>query len=159
VKKILAFLLLFSLFCAAAPAQNMAVIGFVNKDSIYDFGPIKTGDEPLYEFEIKNTGDIPLIITGIKSKNGHIKFEWPEKAVKPNKKALISVTYNPKDPSVTGSFSSDVFITSNATPQPYPFIHISGIVIPSQAAQAPAPPQDHLVKTGSELFYGDPPVK
>jgi hypothetical protein len=159
MKKILLFLLLSPLFCGHIQAQDMATIRFVNKDSLYDFGSIKTGEQPRYEFEIKNAGDAALTITEIKSENSNLKFEWPEKPVKPHKKAIISVTYNPKVLITTGSFSSDVLVTSNATQRPYPFIHVSGTVVPSHNAKVTPPSDDHLVKTGSELFYGDPPVK
>ena len=160
LKRVLAFLSLSLFFCTHIWAQNMPAICFVNKDSIYDFGPIITGDIPQYQFEIKNTGNRALTITGVKSKNAGLKFKWPEKPLKPHKKALIYVTFNSKDPIATGSFSTNVFITSNATAEPYPFIHISGTVIPSKSGPVTSPPGDHAaIVPGSTLFYGDPPVK
>ena len=76
------------------------------------------------------------IITEMKSETGDFKFEWPNKPLKPHKKALIFITYKPKDPTVVGSFKSDIYITSNATAKPYPFIHVSGTVLPSKGGPA-----------------------
>ena len=160
MKKILLCLLLSPLFNARVQAQDMPVIKFVNNDSVYDFGAIKMGDMPRYQFEIKNTGNVPLTIASIKSKNDDLKFTWPEKPLKPHKKACIYVTYNPKDHAAIGSFSNDVFITSNATQQPYAYMHISGAVIPSPGAPvAPAAESNVSIVPGSTLFYGDPAVK
>ena len=89
-----------------------------------------------YQFEIKNTGDTELVIADMTSETGDFKFECPKKPLKPHKKELIFITYTPKDPTVVGSFKSAVLITSNATPQPYPFIHLSGTVLPTKDASA-----------------------
>src|SRR5580692_5639214 len=125
MKKKSIFLVLFTFFCAAGYAQDQAAISFVNKDNVYDFGAIAIGDMPVYQFEIKNTGKEKLTITEIKSENTDLRFQWPHKPLKHGKKALIVVTYVPKDGAGTGSFKNDVLITSNATPKPYPFIHVS----------------------------------
>jgi len=139
----------------------MAAIRFVNRDSVYDFGLIKKGDEPRYQFDIENTGNAPLTITGMSCNNASIKFEWTKKAVKPGKKGRIYVAYLLKDTTAPGSFKCDVLVTSNATQQPYPFIHLSGAVVPARDGSMPEKKQEDgvMIKTGNELFYGDPPVK
>jgi hypothetical protein len=114
----------------------MPVIHFVNKDSVYDYGTMGIGDKPKYQFEIKNAGDTALIVTDMKSETGDFKFEYPQKPLKPHKKELIYITYSPKDPTAIGSFKSNIFITSNATPKPYPFIHVSGTVLPTKGGPA-----------------------
>ncbi len=136
MKKILLFLLVFPLFCTSVHAQNLPAIKFVNRDSLYDYGSVAAGDEPRYQFEIKNTGDTALLITDMTSETGDFKFEYPKKPLKAHKKELIFVTYSPKDPTAVGTFKSDIFITSNATPAPYPFIKISGTVLPTKDASA-----------------------
>jgi len=136
VYKVILFLLGFSFFCANTHAQNLPSIKFVNCDSVYDYGSIATGEEPRYQFEIKNTGDTALLITDMTSESGDFKFEYPQKPIKAHKKTLIFVTYSPKDPTAVGSFKSEIFITSNATPKPYPFIRISGTVLPTKDASA-----------------------
>ena len=141
-KQILLLLIVLLTLCADTHAQNLPKIKFVNRDSVYDYGSILSGDEPRYQFEIKNTGDTALLITDMTSETGDFKFEYPAKPLKPHKKELIFVTYLPKDPTVLGSFKSDIFITSNATTAPYPFIHISGTVLPTKDASAtPRTPQ------------------
>ena len=144
MNRIVVFLFLSPLFCVDTHAQDIAVIRFVNKDSIYDFGPIVSGDQPVYEFKIENTGNTALIITGMKSETGDFKFNWPGKPLKPHKKARISVTYSPKGLKNPGSFKSDIFITSNATQQPYPFIRVSGAIVLPHGAPMPSPPHDGL---------------
>ena len=136
MKKLLLLLLVFPLFCIHTHAQSLPSVHFVNKDSVYDYGTIALGDEPRYQFEIKNTGDTELVIADMTSETGDFKFEFPKKPLKPHKKELIFITYTPKDPTVVGSFKSAVLITSNATPQPYPFIHLSGTVLPTKDASA-----------------------
>jgi len=132
VRKSATLLVLTALFCARSFAQSAAGIIFINKDSVYDFGAIAEGETPAYQFQFKNTGSEPLSITGIKSESPDLKFKWPGKPVKPGKKGMIIVTYSPRDQSVTGSFKSDVLVTSNATANPYPFIHVSGTVVPAK---------------------------
>ncbi len=117
-------------------AQSIAAIRFINKDSVYDFGAIPEGDAPTYQFQFKNTGTETLTITDIKSESTDLKFKWPGKPVKPGKKGMIVVTYSPKDQAVTGSFKNEIFIASNATEKPYPFIHVSGTVVPSKGGSS-----------------------
>ena len=136
VHKILLLLLAVPFFCANIHAQNLPTIKFINRDSVYDYGSVATGEEPRYQFEIKNTGDTALLITDMSSETGDFKFEYPQKPIKAHKKALIFVTYSPKDPTAVGSFKSEIFFTSNATPKPYPFIRISGTVLPTKDASA-----------------------
>ena len=138
MKKTVFFLLLATFFCTAASAQEMAQISFVNKDTVYDFGLMHPGDNAVYKFEFKNTGKEYLIISNVKSDNNDLKIQWPGKAVKPGRKGLIVVTYSQKEGEETSSFKNDIFITSNATQAPYPFLHVSGAVIPSRGDMSPA---------------------
>jgi len=131
MKQILLFLLL-STCCRFSYAQNMAQIRFINKDSVYDFGDAGNAEASKYQFEFKNTGTAGLNITDIKCDNADLTFQWRRKTVKPGKKGIITVTYTPKAGADPGSFRNDVFITSNATDKPYPFLHISGAIMPSK---------------------------
>ena len=140
MKKLLLYLLLSPHFCVYGYAQAIAAISFVNKDSVYNFGSIAKGTKAKYQFEIENTGDEALIITYIKCKTGDFIFQWPKKPLKPHKKSVIYVTYSPSDQIDIGSFNTDVYFTSNATQQSYPFIHISGEVIPSGRTKVLRPP-------------------
>lgn len=114
----------------AAYTQNGPQIKFVNQDSVFDYGVIHEEETPQYQFEIKNSGHEGLTITDIKTDNKNLAFRWPHKILKPGKKALIVATYYPRDG--IGSFKNEVFFTSNATGKPYPFIHISGTVLPQK---------------------------
>ena len=140
----------------------MPIIKFINKDSVYDFGSIQTGgacENPEYLFEIKNTGNAPLIITNIKSENHNLVFTWFHKAVKPGKKSSILVTYRVNAPAKTGSFNNDVLISSNATQQPYPFIHLRGTFIPRKGAPiSPRLHDDFPTEPGYVRYNGEPPV-
>ena len=145
MKKLLLFILFLPLFCTPGYAQGKAAISFVNRDSVYDFGGIALGTKARYQFEIKNTGDAPLTITDVKSETGAFKFKWSGKPVKPHKKTEIYVTYTPGENTDVGTFKTNVLITSNATPQPYPYIHLSGEVLPPGRTHVITPPpgQEH----------------
>ena len=131
MKKILKCILLFILFCPRGYAQNQAKISFVNNDSTYDFGEIREGESATHKFEFKNTGNQDLSITDVKSDNKHLKFKWEKKAVKPGKKNVIVVTFISDEEDGGGSFKNDVVITSSASAGAYPFLHISGVVVPA----------------------------
>ena len=130
MKKILLFFLLSIWTYTYSIAQNMTQIRFINKDTVYDFGEMSNQNNARYQFEFKNTGTEALIISDIKCDNSDLKFQWPGKPVKPGKKGVITVVYTPKAGAESGSFKSDIIITSNATEQPYPFLHLSGAIVP-----------------------------
>jgi uncharacterized protein DUF1573 len=113
-----------------------AQIVFVNDDTVYDFGGIPKGAFVEYQFEIKNTGGSPLVITGMKCESANVKCKWPGKPVKPGRKNFITITYTANTDE--GSFSNDIFITSNATESPYPFIRISGAITPEGSSMIPS---------------------
>ena len=134
MKKFVAVCFLFSLCCTSLFAQDTtakvvpdAQIKFVNLDSTYDFGFIPSETVTQYQFEIKNTGKGDLVITDIHCGLAIAKITWPHKPIKHGKKGIIAVSITPHE---IGSFKDDMLITSNATDKPYPFIHISGAIIP-----------------------------
>lgn len=136
MKSILLILFCFSVHVYSAFAQEGAQIRFINKDSVYDFGNVNRDEPSSYQFEFKNTGHEALIITNIKSDDSDIKIRWPHKSVRHGKKGLIIVSYVPKPDAGPGSFKSDLLITSNATKDPYPFLHVSGAIMPGHSAPA-----------------------
>ena len=143
-KKLLLLLLSPFIYFPMKASPRHAAISFVNQDSVYDLGHVAKGDKIRYQFEIKNTGDTLLSITDIKCEISYLTFEWPKRPVKPNKKALIYVTCSPNEQTEIASFNTAVLITSSATQQPYPFIHISGAVTPTEGAPVINPEESHL---------------
>jgi len=147
MKKIFTLVSVAFLFCVSAHAQDQlplttVVMGngpklvFVNRDSVYDFGGIPLGAAIDYQFEIMNAGNVPLIIANMKCETGNVHCKWPPKSLKPGKKGMITVTYTAHGDE--GSFKHDIFITSNATPTPYPFIHITGAITPAGGSYMPS---------------------
>jgi hypothetical protein len=121
----------------AAPAAATAPqITFINQDTVYDFGGIPIGTVIENQFEIRNTGNVPLVITGMTCESANLKCKWPAKSIKPGKKGLITLSYSAHGDE--GSFKDDVYITSNATHSPYPFIHITGAIIPAGGSYIPS---------------------
>ncbi len=134
MKSILIILLCCCAIMNRALAQEGAQIRFINKDSVYDFGSVSRDEPSAYQFEFKNTGQEVLIISNIKSDDSDIKIRWPNKPVRHGKKGLITVSYVPKPDAGPGSFKTDLFITSNATKDPYPYLHVSGAIMPGHSA-------------------------
>jgi len=135
MKRIIAIAFLLSLYTTAASAQDSVAAGgpaaqikFINLDTTYDFGFVPAETVSQYTFEFKNTGTGNLVITDVHTELKYIKIQWPNKPIKHGKKGLITVSASPHE---IGSFKDDLVITSNATAAPYPFLHISGAVIPS----------------------------
>ena len=135
---------LFSLLCGSVyahePISPDTITGprlvFVNNDTLYDFGGIPKGAFVEYQFEIMNTGNSPLIISGMACESANVKCKWPGKPLKPGKKSFITVTYTANGDE--GSFKNDIYITSNATESPYPFLHVFGAVIPDGGSFIPS---------------------
>jgi len=151
MKKTIYAICLLSICCGSTfgqtPNQSLAernTIGPVNgptlvfprHDQVYDFGGIPLGESIPYQFEITNSGNVPLIVAGMKCESTNVKCKWPDKPVKPGKKAYLTVTYTARGD--VGSFKNDILITTNAAPAPYPFIKISGAIIPAGSSYAPA---------------------
>jgi len=123
--------LMFATFVARA--QDKAAIRFVNNDSLYDFGTIGKDEVSTYKFEFKNTGTAPLTISAATCDERRMNIQYPGKPVKPGKKGLITVRYVPAADDSPGSFKTDIYIASNATEAPYPFLHVSGAVMPTRS--------------------------
>jgi len=108
---------------------------FVNSDSVFDIGGLPAGTSMEFHFIIKNVGNAPLEISDMKSDGKNIVCDWP-RHLKPGKKATITLTYNAHGDN--GSFKNEVYFTSNATPAPYPYLHISGAIIPEKGSYTPS---------------------
>ena len=168
MKKTVYFACLLSLLCGRAFAQpqtqslaernaiaslNGPVIVFVNHDSLYDYGGIPLGESIPYQVEIVNGGNVPLIIAGMKCESANVKCKWPNKPLKPGKKAYITVTYTAKGD--IGSFDHPIFVTSNATPGPVPYLRIKGAITPAGSSYSPTKKEPKngvsvMVHTGEE---------
>lgn len=132
MKQLFAITFLFSAFAVTTFAQDSTVmdkaeIRFINLDTTYDFGYVPSQSTVQYRFEFKNTGKGNLVITNVHSELPYVKIQWPNKPVKHGKKGLIIVSVSPVE---IGTFKDDLLVTSNATDSPYPFLHISGAIIP-----------------------------
>ena len=115
---------------------NHPALVFVRHDQVYDFGGIPLGESIPYQFEITNGGTVPLIIAGMKCESANVKCKWPDKPVKPGKKAYLTVTYTARGD--VGSFQHNILITTNAAPSASPFIKISGAITPAGSSYSPA---------------------
>jgi len=157
MKKSFVFICLSFLFFGTVYAQDQPALTagavvtapqltFINNDTSYDFGGIPIGVVIDNQFEIRNTGTAPLIITAMKCESANISCKWPGKSIKPGKKGLITVSFAAHGDE--GSFTNDIYITSNATTDPYPYIHIRGAIIPSGGSYIPSSTPSNKGKGG-----------
>jgi hypothetical protein len=117
----------------------------------HDFGSVYINSNSSYKFEFKNTGKTPLIIKsingspkGLNSPNYKMIISYSQSPVMPGMLSAIEVTF--KAQGDTGIFKNQILITSNATPDKFPLLYISGIIIPEFApaqerVPSPAPPE------------------
>jgi hypothetical protein len=148
---ILAFICFLSTaYSRAQQADPHATMKFINLDTTYDFGDVPMGMSAQYRFEFKNEGKDDLVITEAHCAIAGVKIAYPNKPVKHGRKGLITVSVPTQD---IGSFKDDVYITSNASSAPYPFLHISGAVIP--AGDPGAPPSSSAPKSAKRAARGN----
>jgi Protein of unknown function (DUF1573) len=77
----------------------------------HDFGTIKQGDKPTYEFEFKNTGEADLIIMAAKGSCGCTVPEYPKTPIKVGESGKIKVSFDSKGKS--GETTKTVSIMCN----------------------------------------------
>ena len=98
-----------------------------NRDSVFDFCMIEEGDVVKHEFLFQNTGSEPLYINNITCALHNVKFKWPSRIIKPGKTGTIMVTYSSFMD--VGTVAGDIFISSNATKEPFAPLHIKGKIM------------------------------
>lgn len=79
-------------------------------DNEIDLGTIKQGVPKTISIPFTNTGDHPLVIYNVETSCGCTEVQWPEKPVRPQKHAEISVSYDAKLP---GRFIKTITIYGN----------------------------------------------
>jgi len=116
---------------AAKPVAQDKVTGakfsLTNKDSLFDFCEIEEGDVVKHQFLFQNTGNEPLFIDNISCALHNVKFKWPTRIIKPGKTGVILVTYSSFMD--VGTVSGDIYISSNASKDPIPALHIKGKIM------------------------------
>ena len=90
-----------------------AEISFENE--IHDFGYVKPGKKLIHVFSFTNTGKEDLIISNVKSSCGCTVPLWPKEAIKPNKKAEITVVFDTRGK--IGKQVKSVTLYTNANPE------------------------------------------
>jgi hypothetical protein len=95
----------------AAPAADKDAPEIVFTSTEHDFGTVTYDGNGTYKFEFKNTGKKPLLLSDVHATCGCTTPEWPKDPIKKGEKAVITVKYNTK---IVGSFTKNVFVTSNA---------------------------------------------
>jgi hypothetical protein len=118
---------------------------FINNDRVHDFGAIERNNKESYQFQFKNSGDKPLLITEMHAspneKNSppyKIVFDYPKYAIKPGRKAMITLTIAAQGDA--GSFKNEIYVNSNATPPDYKLFIVAGAVVPDKGKyHTPAP--------------------
>ena len=86
------------------------------KETEYNFGDIKEGDQAKHEFVFTNTGDAPLILTNVEPSCNCTTPEWPKQPIMPGKSEKIVAIFDSKDR--PGAFNKSIEVFSNATKEP-----------------------------------------
>jgi len=97
----------------------------------YDFGKIKQGDEPAYEFVFKNEGDALLTIKNVETSCGCTAALVSEKKVEPGKSGKIKVTFSSRG--YSGEVTKHIYVDSDDPLAPRLQLKISAAVdVPPQ---------------------------
>lgn len=86
------------------------------KETEYNFGDIKEGDQARHEFVFTNTGDAPLILSKVEPSCNCTTPEWPKQPIMPGKSEKIVAIFDSKDR--PGAFNKSIEVYSNATKEP-----------------------------------------
>lgn len=140
MKKLL-FVLFFVNVCAFAYSQTSKespslkpVIKF--SETTFDFGSINEADGKVsHTFEVTNTGKADLVIENVRGSCGCTVSEWSKTAIAPNKKGVVSVTYNPANR--PGNFNKTITVSNNSDENKV-LLSIKGNVVPKQKEQSSA---------------------
>ncbi len=96
-------------------AESMSALrSLVFQDTIHDFGRIKEGEMPTYEFTFTNPGERDIIIYEAKGSCGCTVPEYPSEPIKKGKEYQLKVTFNS-----TGKYGYNdktVMVTTNGNP-------------------------------------------
>lgn len=86
---------------------------FKFNEETHDFGNVKEGAQPTFDFEFTNTGKTPLLIQSCTASCGCTTPDWTKSPIKPGQKGKISVKYNSAGHGGE-KINKTVYITSNA---------------------------------------------
>lgn len=111
----------------AEDSARMPIIAF--DTLLHDFGEIKEGDVPEYEFRFTNNGKGGLVISEVKATCGCTTPYKPDGVIKPGGSDVIKVAYD--SDGRPGTFRKGITVTSNTYPNTTK-LTISGTVIPKQ---------------------------
>lgn len=95
------------------------------KETVWDFGTIKSGTSSTHEFEFTNIGDGNLTIRSATADCGCTKVSAPEEPFAPGKKGKIKVTYGAVG--MPQSFEKTITVRTNGSPGKV-YLKIRGIV-------------------------------
>jgi Protein of unknown function (DUF1573) len=119
-----------------------AVVNFINNDRIHDFGTMLVNGSDEYKFEFVNSGTEPLVIKemhgtgkGLNMPAFKLLVSYPQGAIAPGQRSAITVMVKALNES--GSFKSEVYITSNATGPKYRLLLIKGNIVSEPGNAAP----------------------
>jgi hypothetical protein len=100
------------------------------KDS-WDFGKIKQGDEPAYEFVFKNEGDAPLTIKNVETSCGCAAALVSDKRIEPGASGKIKVTFSSRG--YSGEVTKYIYVDTDDPNAPRLQLKISAAVdVPPQ---------------------------
>jgi len=108
--------------CSSTSVSNVASVNFEKIE--YNFGVLRYGQVPIYNFKFTNQGDTPLFIQNVKTSCGCTVPQWPKKPIKPGGGGKITIKY---DAAFPGAFNKTISVYFNGEGSPAT-LHIKGQV-------------------------------
>ncbi|MDY0140463.1 MAG: DUF1573 domain-containing protein [Bacteroidales bacterium] len=85
------------------------------KQTVFDFGTIKQGEEAKGVFEFKNLTKQSVKLTNVRASCGCTGTEWPREEIKKRGKGTVSVSYDTRR---VGKFQKNVYVYIDGNDQP-----------------------------------------
>ena len=67
------------------------------KDSVQDFGTVKSGDPVVLKYQFRNAGKTVLFISSVQASCGCTVADFPKNAILPGEEGFVTATFNTKD--------------------------------------------------------------
>jgi hypothetical protein len=100
------------------------------KDSLQNFGTIKSGDSARLKYTFTNIGETPLFVFNTRTTCGCTITDFSKDPVMPGKSGFVTVVY--KSNSHSGEINKAIIVVADTRKSKYSHLIIRGVVKPAQ---------------------------
>ncbi len=134
------WLVLFAMMIAAigwaqAKKNNLPQPDIEFKVLEHDFGQVKEGTSPSFDFVFTNKGKGPLVLTNVRASCGCTTPHWPREPIMPGDTAKITAVYNTKGR--PGNFHKTITVQTNDPDERLVVLIIKGNVVRGNEKETP----------------------